>query len=253
MNFLGIIPARYASTRLKGKPLAEICGKPMIQHVYERAHSVVPNLFVATDDERIEKVVSDFGGNVVMTSVEHNSGTNRALEAYSIIQSKSETKFDVVINIQGDEPMLALDQIRLLMNCFNNDETEIASLITKVLSAEELESKTNAFVVYDNKMRAIYFSRSVIPGVKNLEKSDWFDKAEFYKHIGMYAYKPETLKIIANLPQSNLELVEGLEQNRWIENGFPIHLAITDIDSISVDTKEELEEIRKIMCNQEKL
>ncbi|MDA3861979.1 MAG: 3-deoxy-manno-octulosonate cytidylyltransferase [Melioribacteraceae bacterium] len=248
MNFLGIIPARFGSTRLEGKPLADICGKPMIQHVYERVNKVINDVYVATDDIRIEEVVKSFGGNVVMTSEKHNSGTNRCLEAHKIIQENSETEFEVVLNIQGDEPMLASDQILELMSCFDNPKTEIATLVTKVNEAEDLNSKTSAFVIYDVNMRAIYFSRTPIPAVKGLNKNEWFGKSDFYKHIGMYAYRPNVLEIIANLSQSKLELIEGLEQNRWIENGYPIHVAITEFDSISVDTQEDLENIKKIMC-----
>ncbi len=247
MNFLGIIPARFGSTRLEGKPLADICGKPMIQHVYERSTKVLENVYIATDDKRIEDSVLEFGGKVVMTSEYHNSGTNRCLEAFDIIQKTSATKYDVVINIQGDEPMLASSQILDLMSCFNNPKTEIATLITKVTEADELKSKTSAFVIYDVNMRAIYFSRTPIPAIKGLDKQEWFGKTDFYKHIGMYAYKPDVLGKVANLKQSKLELIEGLEQNRWIENGYPVHVAITKFDSISVDTQADLENIRKIM------
>lgn len=248
MNFLGIIPSRFGSTRLEGKPLADICGKPMIQHVYERANKVIKEVYVATDDKRIEEVVKSFGGNVVMTSTHHNSGTNRCLEAYDKIQENSEIKYDVVINIQGDEPMLESNQVSELMNCFENPQTEIATLVTKVKKAEELQSKSSAFVIYDVNMRAIYFSRTVIPAVKELDKSEWFGKIDFYKHIGMYAYRPNVLAEISSLHQSKLELIEGLEQNRWIENGFSIHVGITEFDSVSVDTQEDLENIRMLMC-----
>jgi len=247
MKFLAIIPARYGSTRLEGKPLADICGKPMIQHVYEQVKKAISDVYIATDDSRIESAVKTFGGNVVMTSVDHNSGTNRCLEAYNNINGKTNTDFDVVVNVQGDEPMIAPEQIKELMSCFENPKTEIATLVTKVTEAEELNSKTSAFVINDVNMRAIYFSRTPIPAVKGLDKSDWFGKTDYFKHIGMYAYKPKTLDVIANLSQSKLELVEGLEQNRWIENGYPIHVAITEFDSISVDTPEDLENIRKIM------
>ena len=249
MNFLGIIPARFGSTRLEGKPLADICGKPMIQHVYERSAKVLENVYIATDDKRIEDAVLEFGGNVVMTSTMHNSGTNRCLEALDIIQKGSATKYNVVVNIQGDEPMLESNQILELMSCFDNPNTEIATLITKVTETEELNSKTNAFVIYDVNMKAIYFSRTPIPAVKGLDKSEWFGKTDYYKHIGMYAYKPDVLGKVANLKQSKLELIEGLEQNRWIENGYPIHVAITEFDSLSVDTQKDLENIRKEMCN----
>lgn len=251
MNFLGIIPSRFGSTRLEGKPLADICGKPMIQHVYERANKVIKEVYVATDNKRIEEVVKSFGGNVVMTSEHHNSGTNRCLEAYDLIQENSDTEYDVVINIQGDEPMLESNQVIELMNCFENPKTEIATLVTKVKEAEELNSKSSAFVIYDLNMRAIYFSRTVIPAVKELDKSEWFGKTDFYKHIGMYAYRPNVLEEISSLPQSKLELIEGLEQNRWIENGYSIHVGITEFDSISVDTQQDLENIRKLICNKE--
>ncbi len=250
MNFLAIIPARFGSTRLEGKPLADICGKPMIQHVYERTSKVVKNVFVATDDSRIATAVEDFGGNTVMTSESHTSGTDRCLEAYSKIQKDSQTEFDVVLNIQGDEPMLESNQILELMSCFENPKTNIATLVSKVTEANELNSKTNAFVITDVNNRAIYFSRTPIPAVKGLDRKEWFGKTDFFKHIGMYAYRPSELAKISNLSQSKLELVEGLEQNRWIENGFPIHVAITEYDSISVDTKEDLENIRKIMCGE---
>jgi 3-deoxy-manno-octulosonate cytidylyltransferase (CMP-KDO synthetase) len=252
MNFLAIIPARFGSTRLEGKPLADICGKPMIQHVYERAAKVVSNVFVATDDERIETAVKNFGGNSVMTSKHHTSGTDRCLEAYNNIQKDSKIQFDVVLNIQGDEPMLESNQILELVSCFKNPETNIATLVSKVTKADELNSKTSAFVITDINKRAIYFSRTPIPAVKGLDKHEWFGKTDFYKHIGMYAYRPAELEKISALPQSKLELIEGLEQNRWIENGYAIHVAETKYHSLSVDTVEDLENIRKIMCNKEK-
>ena len=252
MNFLAIIPARFGSTRLEGKPLVDICGKPMIQHVYERASKVVENVFVATDDSRIEIAIKNFGGKSVMTSEHHTSGTDRCLEAYYNIQKNHKTQFDVIINIQGDEPTLESNQILDLMNCFENPETNIATLVSKVTHAEELNSKTSAFVITDVNMRAIYFSRTPIPAVKGLDKSEWFGKTDFYKHIGMYAYRPVELAKISVLPQSKLELIEGLEQNRWIENDHPIHVAETKYHSLSVDTQEDLENIRKIMCKKEK-
>lgn len=248
MNFLGIIPARFGSTRLEGKPLADICGKPMIQHVYERASKVINEVFIATDDVRIENAVKSFGGNVVMTSAKHNSGTNRCLEAYEIIQSNSNKKFDVVINVQGDEPMLEPQQILELMNCFENPKTEFATLVIKVVDEANLFNKSEVFVTFDVNKKALYFSRAVIPEIKGVDKSEWMSKTTFHKHLGLYAYTPGALKQFANLPQSNLEITEGLEQNRWIENGYPLHIAITEHDSIPVDTPEDLEKIRKIMC-----
>ena len=248
MNFLGIIPARFGSTRLEGKPLADICGKPMIQHVYEQSAKVLENVYVATDDKRIETTVLEFGGKVIMTSTHHNSGTNRCLEAYDIIQKENDTKFDVIINIQGDEPMLEPAQLTELTNCFNNPTTELATLVTKVINSATLLNKSEVFVTFDINKKALYFSRAVIPEIKGVDKSEWMSRTTYYKHVGLYAYTPTALKRFANLPQSNLEITEGLEQNRWIENGYPIHVAITEFDSISVDTQEDLDNIRKIMC-----
>lgn len=252
MNFLAIIPARFGSTRLEGKPLVDICEKPMIQHVYERVSNTVHDVYVATDDLRIENAVNAFGGKSVMTSKHHTSGTDRCLEAYNIVLEQTGKHFDVIINIQGDEPMLESNQINELMSCFENPSTNIATLVSKITNADELNSKTSAFVISDLNNRAIYFSRTPIPAVKGLDKSEWFGKTDYYKHIGMYAYRPAELKKISTLPQSKLELVEGLEQNRWIENGFAIHVAETKFHSLSVDTKEDLENIRKIMCKKEK-
>ncbi len=249
MNFLGIIPARFGSTRLEGKPLADICGKPMIQHVYERSAEVLENVFIATDDKRIEAAVLEFGGKVVMTSSYHNSGTNRCLEAYEIISKEINAQFDVVVNIQGDEPMLEPAQLTELMNCFENPKTELATLVAKVNNSTDLLNKSEVFVTFDINKKALYFSRAVIPEIKGVDKSEWMDKTTYYKHVGLYAYTPSALKKFASLPQSNLEITEGLEQNRWIENGYPINLAITEFDSIPVDTKEDLENVRKLICN----
>ena len=248
MNFLGIIPARYGSTRLEGKPLADICGKPMIQHVYERASEALEYVYVATDDDRIKQAVINFNGNVVMTSPEHNSGTNRCLEALTKIQEFSKKNYDVVINIQGDEPLLKPEQIQTLINCFNLPDTELATLVIKVTNEDDLFNKSEVFVTFDLNKRALYFSRAIIPELKDTDKSEWLKKTDYYKHVGMYAYTPNALKKFARLPQTRLELTEGLEQNRWLENGYPIRIAFTEHDSIPVDTPEDLERIRKIIC-----
>ena len=248
MNFLGIIPARYGSTRLEGKPLADICGKPMIQHVYERASEALEYVYVATDDDRIKQAVINFNGNVVMTSPEHNSGTNRCLEALTKIQEFSKKNYDVVINIQGDEPLLKPEQIQTLINCFNLPDTELATLVIKVTNEDDLFNKSEVFVTFDLNKRALYFSRAIIPELKDTDKSEWLKKTDYYKHVGMYAYTPNALKKFAQLPQTRLELTEGLEQNRWLENGYPIRIAFTEHDSIPVDTPEDLERIRKIIC-----
>jgi len=249
MNVLGIIPARYGSTRLEGKPLLDICGKPMIQHVYEQANKSLMHVVVATDDERIVKAVQDFGGNVVMTSQDHNTGTNRCLEAYRVFTKRHDLKFDVIINIQGDEPLLDPEQIRLLISCFVGRKTQMATLVIPVKEKENL-FEGGVYVVIDRLKNALYFSRSVIPFVRDTEKLDWQKVHTFYKHVGMYAFKPKTLIEFASLQQTSLELAESLEQNRWLENGKKIRVEITDIETMGVDTVEDLERVRSIIgCN----
>ncbi len=250
MKILGIIPARYGSTRLEGKPLLDICGKPMIQHVYEQAKKVLEHVVVATDDERIVEVVKSFGGNVVMTSPDHNTGTNRCLEAYRVYTKRHDLEFNVIINIQGDEPLLNPEQIRLLISCFLDAKTEMATLVIPVKEKENLFESGGVYVVLDKLKNALYFSRSVIPFIRDTEKLDWQKKHTFYKHIGMYAFKPQTLIEFASLQQTTLELVESLEQNRWLENGKKIKVEITDKETIGVDTIEDLEKVRQIISNQ---
>ena len=246
MKVLGIIPARYGSTRLEGKPLLDICGKPMIQRVYEQAKKQLQQVIVATDDERIFKAVSGFGGEVVMTSPNHNTGTNRCLEAYENFTKTNDVDFDVVINIQGDEPLLDPEQLRLLVSCFDDKTTELATLVIPAKEKDDLFSG-GVFVVLDKLKNALYFSRSVIPFVRDAEKSEWTTKHTFYKHVGMYAFKPKALHEFANLQQTSLEVAESLEQNRWLENGRKIKVAITDIETIAVDTQEDLEKVRKLI------
>ncbi|MGB5363117.1 MAG: 3-deoxy-manno-octulosonate cytidylyltransferase [Aureibaculum sp.] len=250
MNVLGIIPARYASTRLEGKPLLDIGGKTMIQRVYEQAHKLLAHVVVATDDERIEKAVIDFGGNVVMTSSNHTTGTNRCLEAYDIYKAKSDMIFDVIVNIQGDEPLLDPEQIKSLLSCFYDKSTEMATLVMPVKNNSDLQSG-GVFVVIDKFKNALYFSRAVIPFIRDIPKKDWHSKHFFYKHVGMYAFKPKALKEFASLQQTSLELAESLEQNRWLENGKKIKVEITELETYAVDTKEDLENVRKIIKKQE--
>jgi len=246
MNVLGIIPARYGSTRLEGKPLLDICGKPMIQRVYEQASQILKYVVVATDDARIEKVVKDFGGNVVMTSPAHNTGTNRCLEAYEIFASSSDINFEVIVNIQGDEPLLEPDQIGLLTSCFSDKSTELATLINPVSEKEDLFNG-GVYVVVDKYKNALYFSRSVIPFVRDEDKSNWPIKHTFYKHVGMYAFTPKALLEFANQEQTTLEIAESLEQNRWLENGKKIKVEISNYQTIPVDTITDLENVRAIM------
>lgn len=247
MEFLGIIPARYDSKRFPGKPLVDIKGKTMIRHVYEKASEALTDVVVATDDQRIYNEVKTFGGNVVMTSPSHQSGTERCFEALNIYAGKTNKKYTVVINIQGDEPFIKPEQISLVKSCFNDISTQIATLIKKVDSNEEIFNPNKPKVVINHKDEAIYFSRSPIPYIRNSNKEDWSNNHIFFKHIGIYAYHVDALKEITNLPKSTLEEVESLEQLRWIENGYKIKVAETDYESISIDTKEDLEHLLRFL------
>lgn len=249
MNILGIIPARYASTRLEGKPLADIAGKPMIQHVFERAKKALTHVVVATDDERIKEAVEAFGGEAMMTSHDHTTGTNRCLEAYRAYSGSRDESVDVVINIQGDEPMLEPGLLRKLASAFENPEVQLATLAAKAEEAADLEDENNVFVVMNRDNKALYFSRSPLPHVRGIAKSEWIAHASFYKHIGLYAFRPKALNSFANMPQSSLEKAESLEQNRWLEAGNSIHVEITAHQSLSVDTPQDLEKVRQLMAN----
>jgi len=247
MNILGIIPARYASTRLEGKPLKNICGKTMIQRVYEQATQALEHVYIATDDSRIETEVKRFGGNVVMTSSEHSTGTNRCVEAYDIVQKQLEIEFDAILNIQGDEPLLEPSILNDLANCFNDSETEMATLIRPVHEKKELLSTSDIWVVIDKNNHALYFSREVIPHVRRAHKDDWIEHHDYYKHIGMYGFTPKAIKEFASLKQTSLEEAESLEQLRWLENGGRIKVAHTNHHAISVDTQEDLDEVISII------
>lgn len=242
MKFIGIIPARFASTRFPGKPLADIDGKSMIQRVYEQVAGVLDTVCVATDDRRIEEAVHAFGGKVVMTSPDHKSGTDRCMEACEKVGAGC----DVVINIQGDEPFIHSSQIVSLMKCFtDNTDTQIATLVKPFNAEDDFESvlfnPNSPKVVLNAKGEAIYFSRSVIPYYRNAPYQEWLKKQVYYKHIGLYAYRTKVLKEITQLPQSSLELAESLEQLRWIENGYRIRVAISEVETIGIDTPEDLE------------
>jgi 3-deoxy-manno-octulosonate cytidylyltransferase (CMP-KDO synthetase) len=243
MRTIGIIPARYGSSRFPGKPLAMINGKSMIHRVYEQAKKAhaLHHVVVATDDERIKNAVIAFGGDVVMTSSNHESGTDRCLEAVKSFDQE----FDVVVNIQGDEPYISSNQIDLILSCFNNENTEIATLIKHINSNEELFDSNRPKVLLDDDEFAIYFSRQAIPHLRGVEMENWVTEFNYYKHIGMYAYRVETLNEICLLKQSRLELAEGLEQLRWIESGFKIRAAITEEESYSIDTPQDLENLLK--------
>jgi len=246
MTFIGIIPARYASTRFPGKPLADINGKPMIQRVYEQVKIALDHVVVATDDSRIEAAVKAFGGDVVMTSSEHQSGTDRIAEAIEKIESETKENYQVVINIQGDEPFIQPEQISALKDCFNSPSTQIATLIKAIENADEIFDINKVKVVVSKSLRALYFSRSPIPFVRGSEKEDWIKEQTFYKHIGMYAYRRDTLNEITKLPQSSLEIAESLEQLRWLENEYVIKTDITKHESIGIDTPEDLERVKQL-------
>ena len=243
MNILGIIPARYGSTRFPGKPLVSINGVSMIQRVYEQAlkSKSLKKVIVATDDERIAQHVLTFNGEVMMTSPQHLSGTDRCAEI--ILREKE--KWDAVINIQGDEPFIHPEQIDLLCSCFELKDVSIATLVKQISNIEELINHNTVKVILNKKREAIYFSRSPIPYNRNFPEQEWLKHSTYYKHIGIYGYRSSILNEIATLAKTNLEVTESLEQLRWIENGYTIHAAITTHESISIDTPEDLEKVKQ--------
>ena len=248
MKFIAIIPARYASTRFPGKPLAMLGGKRVIQRVYEQVAGVLDDAVVATDDERIYEAVKAFGGKVEMTSTEHRSGTDRCWEAYC----KQGGTYDVVVNVQGDEPFIRATQLEALKRCFEHPATDIATLVKPFAEADglaALENPNSPKVVLDGASQAIYFSRSVIPYLRNYPREEWLAHHTFYKHIGIYAFRTEVLKAVTALPQSTLERMESLEQLRWLENGYKIGVGITDIETIGIDTPEDLEKAEAFLAS----
>lgn len=268
MNFIGIIPARYASTRFPGKPLADIGGKPMIQRVYEQAKKALDKVVVATDDERIYDCVRGFGGEVVMTRADHKCGTDRCLEAYerTTFYSRStpdgptrdprathESDEDVIINIQGDEPFIQPEQIEAIKSCFDREGTDIATLVkpfTENDTLEALENPNTPKVVFNHETGdAILFSRSVIPYLRGIDKNEWLAQGKHYRHIGMYAYRAKVLGEITKLEQSSLEKAESLEQLRWLENGYRIRVAVCETYSMGIDTPEDLQQAIEYLKN----
>ena len=253
--FLGIIPARYASTRFPGKPLAMLGGRPMVEHVYERVAGVMDHVVVATDDVRIRQAVEAFGGKVVMTSASHRSGTDRCYEALTRTEEECGQRFDVVVNIQGDEPFIHPEQLRALMACFDDEATDIATLV-KPFAAEDgyaaIENPNSPKVVVGRQGQAIYFSRMPIPYLRGeTERARWPEKHRYLKHIGLYAYRREVLARITALPQTPLEIAESLEQLRWIENGYRIRVAETDIETIGIDTPADLARAERFLAEQQ--
>ena len=246
LRFVGIIPARYASTRFPGKPLVDIGGKIMIQRVYEQVSKALTDVYVATDDERIFDEVLAFGGKAIMTSSQHKSGTDRCFEAFT----KLEEWFDVVINIQGDEPFIQPEQIIELQKCFDEPVTQIATLAKKVTEKdgfEFLSNPNNPKLVINNRNEALYFSRSVIPFTRGIEPEDWIPAHSYLKHVGIYAYRADVLRELTMLVQSSLEIAESLEQLRWLENGFRIKVGFTDVETVGIDTPEDLEKVKVLL------
>lgn len=243
MNFTAIIPARYASTRFPGKPLALLGNKPVIQHVYEQASSVLSDVWVATDDDRIREAVKKFGGRVVMTRADHKSGTDRIEEA----AEKTGTQADVVINIQGDEPFVQPSQIKTLMQLFDNADTQIGTLGKHFENIEAVNNPNSPKIVTDKQGFALYFSRSVIPYIRGAQDNEWLSHFPFLKHLGLYAYRREVLHEITQLPQSSLEIAESLEQLRWLENGYRIRVGLTDVETVGIDTPEDLQRAEEFL------
>jgi 3-deoxy-manno-octulosonate cytidylyltransferase (CMP-KDO synthetase) len=243
-HFTGIIPARFASTRFPGKPLARIGDKQMIQMVYEQASKALNSVYVATDDERIIEAVTKFGGRAIMTSADHQSGTDRCAEAAETIGRLTGTEPDVIINIQGDEPFILPEQITLISSCFSDPSVEIATLISEIKVYSDLVSINETKVAVSIQGDAIYFSRSVIPFIRGIEKEKWLEKHTFYKHLGVYAYRKKTLLNLTSLSRSPLEIAESLEQNRWIENGYRIRTAVTSWEGMGIDIPEDLEKAK---------
>ena len=246
MKFIGIIPARYASTRFPGKPLALLGGKPVIQHVYEKVAAVLEAAYVATDDERIYDAVKSFGGQVVMTRTDHKSGTDRIEEAIEKIGGE----WDVVVNVQGDEPFVAKSQLDTICHCFDDPTTQIATLGKPFESMEAVQNPNSPKIVVDNMGFAMYFSRSVIPYVRGKEKSSWLTHYPFLKHLGIYAYRKDVLRQITQLPQSSLDIAESLEQLRWLQNGFKIKVGTTDVETVGIDTPQDLERAEEFLKTQ---
>jgi len=246
LRFVGIIPARFASTRFPGKPLVDIDGKTMIQRVYEQVQKALNHVYVATDDKRIFDAVTAFGGKAIMTSDQHKSGTDRCYEAFT----KLEEWFDVVINVQGDEPFILPEQITELQKCFEEPETEIATLAKKITEKDGIEflnNPNNPKLVINKRNEALYFSRSVIPYKRGTEPENWISLHSYFKHVGIYAYRADVLKELTQLEQSPLEIAESLEQLRWLENGYRIKVGFTDVETVGIDTPEDLEKVKDLL------
>ena len=244
MKFIAIIPARYASTRFPGKPLAVLGGKTVIQRVYEQAVSILPEAYVATDDDRIFQTVESFGGRAVMTRADHKSGTDRIEEA----AEKIGTDADVIINIQGDEPFVQASQILTLQHLFDAKETQIGTLGKRFDSMDAVMNPNSPKIVCDRRGFALYFSRNVIPYLRGRDVQDWLEHFPYLKHLGIYAYRREVLREVTTLPQSPLEMAESLEQLRWLENGYRIRVGLTDEETVGIDTPDDLRRAEEFLA-----
>ena len=245
MKYIAIIPARYASTRFPGKPLAVLGGKTVILRVYEQVSRVLPEVYVATDDERIFTAVEAFGGRAVMTRSDHKSGTDRIQEAVE----KTATDADVIINVQGDEPFIQPSQVETLMHLFDDASTQIGTLGKPFENLEAVMNPNSPKIVTDVRGFALYFSRSVIPFIRGVDESEWFGHYPFLKHLGVYAYRRNVLAEVTRLPQSSLEKAESLEQLRWLQNGYRIRVGLTDVETVGIDTPEDLKRAETFLAN----
>lgn len=242
MSILGIIPARYASTRFPGKPLADINGRSMILRVYEQAirARVFSDVIVATDDDRIFSHVESAGYHAVMTASSHRSGTDRCLEALEAREKDQKSHYDYIVNIQGDEPYIHPEQIKKVAGLLTEGGASIATLARLINHREDIFNPNVVKVVFTNDMNALYFSRSPVPFLRGAEESRWMQAQAHYKHIGIYGFNTGTLKKACNLPEGALEKFESLEQLRWLGHGLPIKIGLTDYESIAIDTPEDL-------------
>ena len=249
MNVVAIIPARSASTRFPNKPLALVNGIPMVQRVYQQASKVFDNVYVATDDERILTTVHNFGGKAVITSKNHKSGTDRCFEALSIISKENNTNYDILVNVQGDEPYIQPEQLEQLLECFKESDVEIATLIKRIKSKDEFLNHNMPKVIIDNNSNALYFSRTPLPYSRDNEITEEFIKENrLFRHIGLYGFRVSCLEKIGSLQESFLERIEQLEQLRWIENGLKIRVAETNFETYAVDTPQDLDFINSMFC-----
>ncbi|MBP8822280.1 MAG: 3-deoxy-manno-octulosonate cytidylyltransferase [Flavobacteriales bacterium] len=249
MRILGVIPARYASTRLPGKPLVDIGGKTMVQRVLEQARlcTALADVAVATDDARIADHVQAIGGRAVLTSAKHPSGTDRCWEA---LERTGQEQFDGVVNIQGDEPFIAPEQIEEVCRCLQQPGVAIATLAQEVTSDHDLDDPGEVLLATDRQMNALYFSRAAIPFLRNAGSAPRCTQFRFLKHVGLYAYTTGALRRIVQLPPSSLEIAESLEQLRWLENGIAVRVGLTAFPSFCVDTPADLEEARRRVADQ---